>query len=121
MLHFLGGVVAAQRLTVAMEHKRTYLLARTSGKTTARPPDLCGHQSSSAVASESTHHASRLQIFDGERLITEVQKRPEQYNKATPEYSDKNCKEKLWTEVCEAVVPTGSKPKQCRYSEQYKT
>jgi hypothetical protein len=36
--HFLGGAVAAQRLAVAMEHKRTYLLARKSGETTARPP-----------------------------------------------------------------------------------
>jgi hypothetical protein len=38
MLNFLCGAVAAQRLAVAMEHERTYLLARTSGKTTARPP-----------------------------------------------------------------------------------
>jgi hypothetical protein len=36
-------------------------------------------------------------------LITEVEKRPARYSKATPEYSDKNCKE-LWTGVCEAVV-----------------
>jgi hypothetical protein len=42
MLHFLGGVVAAQRLAVAMEQGRTYLLARTSGKTTARPPSSFG-------------------------------------------------------------------------------
>jgi len=38
MRHLLCGAVAAQRLAVAMEHKGTYLLARTSGKTTARPP-----------------------------------------------------------------------------------
>jgi len=38
MLHFLGDAVAAQLLAVAKEHKSTYLLARTSGKTTARPP-----------------------------------------------------------------------------------
>jgi hypothetical protein len=38
MLQFLGGAVVAQRLAVAMEHERTYLLARTSGKTNARPP-----------------------------------------------------------------------------------
>jgi len=36
MIHFLCGAVDAQRLAVAMEHERTYLLARTSGKTTAR-------------------------------------------------------------------------------------
>jgi len=38
MLHFLCGAVAAQRLAATMEHERTYLLARTSGKSTARPP-----------------------------------------------------------------------------------
>jgi len=38
MLHFPCGAVAALRLAVAMEHERTYLLARTGGKTTARPP-----------------------------------------------------------------------------------
>jgi len=48
-------------------------------------------------------------IFDSERLITEVEKRPALYNKATPEYSDKQCKEKLWMEVCEAVVPNWSR------------
>jgi hypothetical protein len=45
-----------------------------------------------------------FKIFDSKRLITEVEKRPALYNKATPEYSDKHCKEKLWIEVCEAVV-----------------
>ena len=45
-----------------------------------------------------------FKIFDSERLITEVDKRPALYNKATPEYSDKQCKEKLWIEVFEAVV-----------------
>jgi hypothetical protein len=43
--------------------------------------------------------------FDSDRLIAEVEKRPALYNKATPEYSDKNYKEKMWIEVCEAVVP----------------
>jgi len=38
MIHFPCGAVAALQLAVAMEHERTYLLARTSGKTTARPP-----------------------------------------------------------------------------------
>jgi hypothetical protein len=32
------GAVAAQQLAVAMEHERTYLLARTNGRTAARPP-----------------------------------------------------------------------------------
>jgi hypothetical protein len=31
------------------------------------------------------------------------------YNKETPEYRDKHCKEKLWIEVCEAVVPNWSR------------
>ena len=50
-----------------------------------------------------------FKIFDSERLITEVEKRPALYNKATPEYSDKHCKEKLWVEVCEAVVTNWSR------------
>jgi hypothetical protein len=48
-------------------------------------------------------------IRDIERIITEVQKSPALYNKATPEYSDKNCKQKLWIEVCEAVVRNWSR------------
>jgi len=38
-----------------------------------------------------------------------VEKRPALYNKATPECSDKHCKEKLWVEVCEAVVMNWSR------------
>jgi hypothetical protein len=49
-----------------------------------------------------------LKIFDSERLIAEVEKRLALYNKVTPEYCDKHCKEKLWIEVCEAVVPNWS-------------
>jgi hypothetical protein len=41
--------------------------------------------------------------FYSEKLITEAEKRPTLYNKVTPEYSDKQCKEKIWIEVCEAV------------------
>jgi len=40
-----------------------------------------------------------FKIFDTERLITEVEKRPELYNKVTQEHSDKNRKEKLWVGV----------------------
>ena len=50
-----------------------------------------------------------FKIFYSERLITEVEKRPALYNKATPECSDKHCKEKLWVEVCEAVVTNWSR------------
>jgi hypothetical protein len=38
-----------------------------------------------------------------------VEKRPALYNKTKPEYSDEHCKEKLWIEVCEAVVPNWSR------------
>jgi len=38
-----------------------------------------------------------------------VEKRPALYNKATPEYSDKHFKEKLWVGVCEAVVTNWSR------------
>jgi hypothetical protein len=38
ILHFVCRAVAAQQLAVAMERERTNLLARRSGKTTARPP-----------------------------------------------------------------------------------
>ena len=50
-----------------------------------------------------------LKIFDSERLVTEVEKRPALYNKATPECSDKQCKENIWIEVCEAVVQNWSR------------
>ena len=55
MLHFLHGAVATKRLVVAMEHERTYLLARTSAKTTPRPP-VCR-------SNKSSNHGSRLQDF----------------------------------------------------------
>jgi len=105
MFHFSCSAVAALRLEVAMEHKRTYLLARTTGKTTARPPVFV------CRSSKFKGHGSRLQDFCSERLITEVEKRPALYNKATPEYSDKHYKEKLWIEVCEALVSNGHNSK----------
>jgi hypothetical protein len=40
-----------------------------------------GHQTSSAVPSKCTHHGSRLQDFDSEGLISEVEKRPELYKR----------------------------------------
>jgi hypothetical protein len=87
-----------------MEHKRTYLLAWTSGKTTARPPVFM-------FCSKQVHTSWILDVkfFDSERLITDVEKRPALYSKATPECSDKNCKEKLWIELREAVVPNWSR------------
>ena len=44
------------------------------------------------------------EVFDCETLITEVEKRPPLYDFQLKEYCDKNIKEKLWSEVCEAVV-----------------
>jgi hypothetical protein len=38
VLHFLGGPVAAQPLAAAVQPERTYLLARTNDKITARLP-----------------------------------------------------------------------------------
>lgn len=43
--------------------------------------------------------------FNIELLIIEVEKRPALYNKKLKEYSDKNLKEKLWTELC--LLKTG--------------
>lgn len=43
-------------------------------------------------------------LIDCELLISEVEKRPALYNFQLKEYNDKNLKEKLWTEVCEALV-----------------
>ena len=73
MLHFVCGAVAAQQLPVTMEHKKTYCLRKRAEK------QQYAQQSSSV----------------------EVEKRPALYNKATPEYSDKNYKEKMWIEVCD--------------------
>jgi len=38
-----------------------------------------------------------------EKLILEVERRPPLYKKHSKEYSDKHLKDKLWSEVCEAV------------------
>ena len=45
------------------------------------------------------------EFSDTEKLIVEVERRPALYNTHLPEYSNKHVKEKLWTEVCEAIVP----------------
>ena len=57
---------------------------------------------------QASAHIMDLDFKIFERLITEVEKRPALYNKATPEYSHKHCKENIWIEVCEAVVPNWS-------------
>jgi len=89
MLHFLGGAVAAQRLAVAMEHKRgipAYAHKRQNNRTATRsvlPPNF-------RLPLQASPYIMDLDFrFLTERLITEMEKRPAQYNKATPEYSDK--------------------------------
>ena len=44
------------------------------------------------------------ELFDCQTLIAEVEKRPGLYDIHLKEYSDRIVKEKLWTEVCEAVI-----------------
>ena len=44
------------------------------------------------------------EVFDCETLIAEVENRPELYDFQLKEYSDRNVKEKFWTEVFEAAV-----------------
>jgi hypothetical protein len=93
MLRFLGGTVAAQRLTMALEHERT-----------------CAHQlhnSSTATILRYPFQASvnmdlDLKVFDRERLITEVEKR--RHQNTVTETAEKN-----WIDVCEAVVPNWSR------------
>jgi hypothetical protein len=103
MLRLLCGAVRCGSNAVAMQHKGTYLLAPTSGKTTARPPVFVCRSKQVVIMDLD------VSVCDSDRIITEVQKRPALYDKAMPEYSDKHCKVKLWAEVCEAVVPNWSR------------
>lgn len=48
--------------------------------------------------------SSEKDYFDTQKFIIEVEKRPALYNKSILEYSDKDLKEELWIEVCEAIV-----------------
>jgi len=43
-------------------------------------------------------------MYDCEILISEIEKCPAVYNCSMKEYSDKSFKDRLWGEVCEAVV-----------------
>jgi hypothetical protein len=74
MLHFLCGAVAALRLAMAMEHERT---------------PACAHERQHNYTATGLHlpfqasaHIMDLdfEIFDSERLINEVEKRPALYN-----------------------------------------
>ena len=73
MLHFLCSAVVAQWFVVAMEHDRTYMMARTRAK---NPPS---HQLSVVPTSPQIMHLD-FKIFDSESLITEVEERPALYN-----------------------------------------
>ena len=81
------------------------LTAVGSGNGTRRNIPACAHErrnnrtaTSIRLPYQGSAHIMDIdfKIFDSERLITEVEKRPALYNKATPEYSDKHCKGKLW-------------------------
>ena len=72
MLHFLCGAVTSQRLAVGMEHERTYLLAheRQNNRTA----------NSLHLLFQARAHIMDVDfIFDSERLVTEVEKRPALY------------------------------------------
>jgi len=65
------------------------------------------------------------EVYDCEILISEIEKRPALYDCPMKEYSDKVLKNRLWGEVCEAVVSEWSqldgpekreKGKQCCFS-----
>jgi hypothetical protein len=43
-------------------------------------------------------------VYDCEILISDIERRPALYDCTLKEYSDKGLEEKLWGEVCEAVV-----------------
>jgi len=44
------------------------------------------------------------EVYDCEMLISGIEKRPAVYDCSLKEYSDKSFKDRLWAEVCEAVV-----------------
>jgi hypothetical protein len=44
------------------------------------------------------------EVYDCEILISEIERRPALYDCSTKEYSDKSFKDRLWGEVCQAVV-----------------
>ena len=48
------------------------------------------------------------EVYDCEILISEIAKRPAVYDSSIKEYSDKSFKDRLWGEVCEAVVLSGA-------------
>ena len=43
-------------------------------------------------------------MFDTERFIREIEKRPAIYNSSCEEYNDRNAKLVAWDEVCQVMV-----------------
>jgi len=94
VLHFLGGAVGGGTGTRKNIPARLHEQQNKRTATNLR-----------VVFQASTHIMDiDFKIFDGERLTTDVEKRPALYNKTTPEYSDKHCNRKLWIELGDAVV-----------------
>jgi hypothetical protein len=61
------------------------------------------------------------EVYDCEILISEVERRPALYDCTLKEYSDKVLKERVWGEVCEAVVSEWSQldnPEKCEKAKQ---
>lgn len=46
-----------------------------------------------------------MSMFDTERFIEEIEKRPAIYDVSRGEYNDRNAKMTAWDEVCQVMVP----------------
>lgn len=46
-----------------------------------------------------------IDFYDSANLIAEVKKRPPLYHKFCKDYNDKFVREKMWKEVCQAIIP----------------
>lgn len=46
-----------------------------------------------------------MSMFDTERFIEEIQRRPAIYDVKRGEYNDRNAKMTAWDEVCQVMVP----------------
>jgi len=62
-----------------------------------------------------------IEVYDCEMLVLEIERCPALYDCSLKEYSDKGLKERLWGEVCEAVVSEWSQldcPEKCEKGKQ---
>lgn len=46
-----------------------------------------------------------MSMFDTERFIEEIERRPAIYDVSRGEYNDRNAKMTAWDEVCQVMVP----------------